>query len=226
MKKHLLSTFSITLLLSTPYALHTIPGDPYEQQAAVNKEITVLATMIENLKKQRDAIPTQKNELTLVASNQKGTDQALLIKTGQEINDLNLLAANTAQLIQEKEKELKNTQAKLPALAARIKTLEPSANLETLQKYRTNLAGIQKWNTSDFTYCETTYIPSKEDKKVKISQPTIKKSDKSAPMLPTQEEYTKIVEERKNQPMGWGSYFLSYLYTKKVVTTAQTSDNK
>ena len=245
MKNHLVSTLSLTLLLSTPLALQAVPKpqpdqdtyhpnglNPYEQQDAANQEIANLNTTIENLKKQRDAIEPKKKELTLITST-KGTDAALLIATGKQINDLNLLAAQTAALIIEKEAELKTTKSKLPALAARIKTLEPAVNEETMKtfrKYQENLNGIQSWNPNSFGYCQTTKVPSKEDKTKKINQETVKPSDKSDAMKPTKEEYIKIVQERKEQEerskQGWIAYAASFVYTTKVTTTTKTEETK
>jgi hypothetical protein len=192
MKMHLVKTLSITLLLSIPCASHALPGDPYDQRTQVNAQIAEIQGTIANLKKQYDAIEPQKTDLALASSQAKGDDKELLAQTGEKIRDLSALAAQTSKLIWAKEAEIKALkETKLTDLAARIATLEPTAEqMETLTKFRASLAGIQGWKKSNFTYCKTTKVPSTEDKSKKVAQPTVTKSDKSAPYF-TKEEKPK-----------------------------------
>jgi len=242
MKKQLVSTLSLTLLLSTPVALN---ANPYEQKNALTKEIEEIKQNIEGLKKQRDNIDPTISKLTLESS--KKDDTAILIETGKKINDLNLLAAQTATLIKQNETTLKTKQAEVPALDARIKTLEPAATLIMFKEYQKNLDEIKKWTVFHFEDVKIIKVVSAEDlatiretlkqdktkkkedkiKKIDFStyvrtvKATVKQSDKSVPVLPTKEEYLKIVEERKNQPQGWLAW-TSFIYAPKTTRSAAT----
>jgi hypothetical protein len=151
MKTNIVRTFSLTLLLSTPLALQALPGDPYAQQAELNAHIATLNAPLTDLRTQ----------LTTPAVQQDA----------KKTNDIKLA-------IQFSEAKIKEEQAKLPALAARIKTLEPSADkMETLGKLRHSIPGIQGWAQRGFKVCETTEVAveldllfktadTKEDKRI------------------------------------------------------------
>lgn len=239
MKTHLVKTLSITLLLSIPCASHALPGDPYDQRDKANAQIAAIQGTITKLQNQLAAIEPKKSEITLASSSAKATDKNILLKTGQQINDLNLLAAQTSLLIKEKEDALKKAQAALPALAARIKTLEPSCEkLPALKKGAKNssipIEAFRKAilpsiadTAAEFTNKETYF-----SKKANTQVAKVKKTDKSAPMLPTKEEYSAILEERSKEPKTWGasiasgaSYLASFVYSSKPATASSTSSS-
>lgn len=245
MKKNFVNTLPLVLLLSIPHAVHALPGDPFEQKTQLDQEITTLMQSLVNLKSQQSAIPGQKQELTLKTSQAK-VDTALAVETGKKIDGLNLLAAETALLITKTDADLKAAQAKLPGLIARIKTLEPSANLEQFHTYQKNLKGIQEWNENNYThYAATKYAimfnengaPLKGNTgKTMITQTatqTVKKSDKSAPYLPTKDEYATILRERKEAyDKSWTKTYndttarIASLFTSKKASTSSTTTDK
>lgn len=231
MKTHLVKTLSITLLLSIPLALQALPGDPYDQRTQVNAQIASIQGEIADLQGQKDAIEPRKRDLTLASSKTKGTNPQLLVQTGQQINDLGLLAVQTSLLIKEKDAAVKAAQDELAKLAVRIKTLEPSGKLPALKKvakepsitietFRKDvLPAITAHQAVDFTNSET-YLAKDKNLKDKVA-----KSDKSAPKLPTSAEYQEIVTARSKTwratIASGASYIASFVYTAKPATTAE-----
>jgi chaperonin cofactor prefoldin len=254
MNKLLVTTLSLTLLLSTPIALKASPGEtakksrtaflvqpnplekidslgrnPYQQKAALEKNIEQLKQEIERLKKDQAAIPETIKKFALESSTQN--NDTARVTASNTISGLDRLAATTALLIKEKEAKLnEHVKTELPALAARIKTLEPSPEkLALLIQYRADAkAWMGAWGTdkSKFTYITTiksAFIEEngklvKNTQGHKVQRYTVAKSDKSAPVV-TAAEFKKTLDDERAmyayEATGTVAYLKSFVVTPK-----------